>query len=846
MPGTVRSFPVHEMGYRFHGTVDLAQLRFYFVGSMPLVGVQPKQKDSLLRVFSRSMVSKGSYKVLRDSEMRDSSGVYGRDLLFLDTDNRVRFRFQVFLLLNRVYLLGLVAPEERMLDDMVSARFLQSFQPLAVQDDPAGYRWSDGIAELNMPQRPESAVLPAGDSTMRATQWSTGDPSTALFYILVRTDANPGFVISNDSAYFADVASGFGENTQSTLYGLRDTLVQGYPARRFFARAQQEEFFVEALLVKQGSRIYAMVATAADSASSEEKRRAFFRSFRLVTPVSTRWSLQRPAAGGFAAWAPGPWLIDEAESQKGSRTTFYSYDSLTSTTYQLITDTLSAYAWSSSDTALLALSARDYVFDRHPLLERRFIRIDGLPALELVTRCEDSTMVKKLRMVIKGRIRYTQFAFMPAAWIHDAHVRRFFETLQLPPDTDSMLVYRNRPSLLLDDIVGNDAEKAQAAMESLEHAPFEPADFPMLLDYGLRMPVPADDTRDTGSVLLQRAGALATDFPGSQDRFIETIMQRYRSSEAHARHRSFDLLEMLVRMQTKASHEAVLSLLEYRRPDQGDPFPMLFRMRDSTSLAAILYPRFLDWSADSILGLPVFSLHPFMMEEKRIGQDMVEAHRAGVDAGLDRMIRHYAAGKDTVNWWYAYRAITFIASLQGPHWDRWLYRFLPLAQPEIRQAAALRLAERKLAVPASMWDTLASLDKHRAELNRRLEDMGQQRLFPAKYRSQRHFAIASLWENTDDEEPSAIEFIGTEDMDFRGKKSRFYLYRVVFESEGERSVYLGIAGPYKPKEKALLPPDPITGVYWDEEYTRGLEKKQLRAYLDQFVELSPGLEKINR
>ncbi len=224
MPGTVRSFPVHEMGYRFHGTVDLAQLRFYFVGSMPLVGVQPKQKDSLLRVFSRSMVSKGSYKVLRDSELRDSSGVYGRDLLFLDTDNRVRFRFQVFLLHSRVYLLGLVAPEERMLDDMVSARFLQSFQPLAV----------------------------AGDSTMRATQWSTGDPATALFYIVVRTDANPGFVISNDSAYFADVASGFGENTQSTLYGLRDTLVQGYPARRFFARAQQEEFFVEALLVKQG------------------------------------------------------------------------------------------------------------------------------------------------------------------------------------------------------------------------------------------------------------------------------------------------------------------------------------------------------------------------------------------------------------------------------------------------------------------------------------------------------------------------------------------------------------------------------------------------------------------
>jgi hypothetical protein len=368
----------------------------------------------------------------------------------------------------------------------------------------------------------------------------------------------------------------------------------------------------------------------------------------------------------------------------------------------------------------------------------------------------------------------------------------------------------------------------------------------MLLDYGLRLPLPDDDARDAGRILLQRAGVLANDFPASQDGFIDLISQRYRSNEENARKRSVDLLEILVKMQTTASHEALLKLLEYRRPDQGDPFSMLFHMRDSTALARILYPRFLDWSADSVLGLPVFSLHPFMMEEKRIGQDMVEAHRAGVDAGLDRMIRHYTAGKDAENWWYAYRAITFVALMQGTHWDQWLYRFLSLPQPEIKQAAALKLAERKLAVPAAVWDTLASLDKQRAELSRRLENLGQKQRFPEKYRSQRYFAVASLWENTDDEEPSRIDFIGTEEMEFQGKKSRFYLYRVVFESEGERSVYLGIAGPYKPKDRALLPNDAVTGVYWAEEYTRGLEKKQLRAYLDQFAEPPPGLEKIKR
>lgn len=844
MPGSVRSFSAHEMGYLFHGTVDLAQLRFYFAGSMPMIGVLQHQKDSLLRLFSRNMVSMGTYTVLRETVLRDSTGIYGRDIIFYDVHNEIRFRFQVQLRAGRIFLLGVAAPEDRMLEDMVSVRFLQSFQPLEIQDDPAGYRWTDGVAELNLPVRPESAVLPAGDSTMRAVQWSTVDPGSALFYILVRTDANPGFVISSDSAYFADVASGFGANTQTTMYGLKDTVVQGYPARRFFARSNEEDVFIEALLVKQGSRIYALVITATDSASTEAKRNTFFRSFRLTTPVSNRWSWQRPASGGFTAWSPGPWHIDHAESQIGSRTTFYSYDSLTSTSYQMITDTLSTYAWSSSDTALLSMSSRDYVFDRHPLLERRFIRIDGLPALELITRCEDSTMVKKVRMVIKGRIRYTQFVFVPAAWLDDPHVRRYFEDLRLPADADSMMVYRNKPSRLLDDIIGTDQDRTDAALESLVHAPFVPADIPLLLDYGLRAPASNAERADPGRIILNRAGELARESPEQEAFVIREVSQRYRSDEEGARRRSFELLDILVRMQTTASHEAILSLLEYRLPDQGDPFSMVYHMRDSTALARILYPKILDWSADSILGMPAFSLHPFMMEEKRIGQEMVEAHRAGVDAGLDRMIRYNASAKESDNWWYAYRAVEFIAALEGPHWNQWLYRFVALPQPEIKMAAAITLAKRKEAVPASVWDTLASIDRQRAELQRELERIGQKKLFPEKYRSQRHFAVASLWESTDDEEAARIEFIGTEDMDFQGKRSRFFLYRVIFESDGERSVYLGIAGPYKPKDRALLPVDPVTGVHWTEEYTRGLEKKQLRAYLDQFVEPPPGIEKI--
>jgi uncharacterized protein YbaP (TraB family) len=846
MPGTVRSFPVERMGYQFHGTVDLTQLRFYFAGSMPMIGVTAAQRDSLLQVFGRVFAAGQDYGSVRETALRDSNGVYGRDLVFRDNENRFNFRFRLILQDQRAYFLGIAAPQEKMLDDMVSARFLESFKALPVQLDAAGYRWSDGLAELKLPRKPETALLPASDSTMRAVQWSTADPQAEVFYILVRTDANPGYVISDEDAYFSNVASGFGENTGMTVYGLRDTLVQGFPARRFFARPAREAVFVEALLVKQGSRVYAMVVTAGDSAASETQRIAFFRSFRLSKPAYGPWMSRYSPEGRFTAWSPGAWQVDEAESTAGARTTFFSYDSLTSTTYQLMSDTLSAYTWSASDTALLSMSASDYIFDRHPLLDRRFIRMEGLPALEILTRCEDSTMVKKLRMVIKGRNRYVLFAFMPVAWIDDPYVVRFFETFRLPTDQDSLMVYRNKPSVLLDDIIGADPEKQEKAFESLEHAPFEPGDFPMLLDYGLKVPVPPADETDPGEVILQRAATLVTANPAYQDIFIGELSRRYRSGSEDVRNRAFALLGMLVRMQTSASHEALLSLLDTYRPERGDPFSMFYHLRDSIALARILYPKMLEWSADSIIGMPAFSLHPFMMEGKQIGQQMVESERAAVDAGLERLLKHYASGRDADNWWYGFRAIEFISQLAGPHWDQWLNRFLSLSRPELKEAAALKMAARKLPVPAATWDTLASLDNLRADLYRQLESMGQLDRFPSKYKTQGHFAVASLWENTDDEEPSLIAFIGTEDMEFRGKKSRFYLYRVVFEADGERSEYLGVSGPYKPKDRKLLPADAVTGIHWSESYTRGLERKQLRNFLDQFNEPPAGLEKIDR
>lgn len=845
IPGIPQLYNHTENGLRMHGAIDLSRMRIYVSTSAPLPASKVKDIDSLLNAFSKGYSDGIKYTDIEQRSLVRPQGLYGKEMVLRDPESRIWFRFQFLVEQDRLFMLFICSARKPELQDAMSEQFIASFQPIAQERFRDGYWFRDSMTTLQFPRRPDKSDIASEDQTIRATQWGTADLETEAYYILVRSEANPTYVIHDDVQYFNSIMEGFAQNTNFTLYHKRDTSIGGFPARRFKAKQPGNKIYMEAMMVKYGSRVYAMLATAADSTVSALGIQRYFGSFRFLPLRPQGWSTQVSQEGGFSSWVPAPWHIDSSDKEMSNRASFYSYDSLSSTTYQLLCDTLSDYAWSASDTALLHASTREYVSEEQRLLHRRYFRAGNIPAVELVTTCADSSMVKKMRMFVKGNKRYTFFTFIPASWAEESNHRRFFESIKLPYDKDSLIVYSRTSTQLLQDLFHKDSLVSATAVAALSGAPFEPGDYPAILSQAMRQYTAGRD-RYPNPVpqLFVQAKELATAFPESQADFIRVIERAYQDTSAGARQSAYDLLELLANMETEASITAIRKLLAGKRPVEGEPFSLLYTLRDSVSLTSKLYPDLLQYSGDSLLARGVFGLHQHMLEKQGITEAMVDQHRASVESGLGEVIQYVQKHEPEEDWWMGYRAISFLETLKDPRWTAWLEKFMALRQPDLRESAALALARKGQPVPQAIWDSIASVDRLRLDLYRSLEKMDKLKWFPKRYRNQSDFAIASLWESEsfEDEMPTRIEPIGKEEMEIGKKKKTFYLYKVIYEYDGERAVYLGVSGPYS--GKALMPDDEWSGIYWEDEYTRGLEKKHLKAYIDQFKEPPPGLEKI--
>lgn len=127
---------------------------------------------------------------------------------------------------------------------------------------------------------------------------------------------------------------------------------------------------------------------------------------------------------------------------------------------------------------------------------------------------------------------------------------------------------------------------------------------------------------------------------------------------------------------------------------------------------------------------------------------------------------------------------------------------------------------------------LAADKEFRLGLYEKLKSANKLKLFPAAYRTQKHFSESAVLQSASDEqEPSAIKYLTQKTETIDGKKYRFYLYKIIFEGEDESTSYLGIAGGYDLQGKNPEPIKEFTGIYWDEDFDSGKISQQFKSFL---------------
>lgn len=835
MPGMVMPMNIGVQGFTMNSHLDLTKMKMYYISA---ISISPEKRtidpDTLLKQLANQYLKSQKVKSTETKFIIVKDSLKCVELVTIDASSDYWMRLQLILYADKVYMVGVGSQKNQEIANTETDYYFSMFTPISQKQSISVHQFAEDGFEVRFPGKVEQNKIKNQDSTMSAIQFHSVDTEKGIFYIVLKSSANPTFIISSDSVYFNSIAEGLKTNLGFTVQYAADTIVGKYKARVFNALNLKTKVFCRALSIKRGSQIYTLIALAdKDGLTENIEIQAFFNSFNMLPYQAKNWNKQMLPDHSFETWGPGNVVIKNKSSEvsESKQSGFYMYDPEMAVTYDITCDTLNSFTFSRNDTALLHTWMSEMVFEGHPLISHRYFYHGKMPAVELITKVEDSRTIKKVWILLNGYVKYSIFAFMSDDLIDEKNQLRLFNELRFIESKDPGIILKQKPSKLFDSLISKDSVSSDLAYHALNEVNFAKQDVPDLLGLAL-LNYPGDSLyyTSTNDKLFNIIEGLV------DSSHIKLIEASYLSIKPDQADRYFDLLELMASIETKESYQAILSLIESRFPTGTYPNAFLMKLRDSLALTRIIYPLLLSNAADSNIALPLFRIHNLMLEAKLVSDIELSSYENAIEKAVSEIHSTLMKNPETNNSWYTYDLIETLGKLDKPKWDEWLNRYLLIPQHDIQLSAAIELNERNKPVQKKIWEELAADPKIRLELYRSLKKQKKGNLFPDFSLSQRAFSESMLWESFEDELPDEIQFLQEQEAVYKGKKNNFFLYKIIYKSEGEFAAYLGVAGPFDLRKKVIYPEEHISGTYYDEEYTPGFTKKMLANYLKQFEE----------
>jgi len=834
MPGKTTTLNLQGGALSMYSHMDMTQMKMYFVTTLPLLSADAQNNsDSILNIFAENYFKSRDAKNIEKKRFLYKDSLKGLEIIAQEPGSDFWIRMQLILDKQALYMLGVGSQKKSTNNDLSSAVFFKSLEPL-VNDVRTSYNiYKEDNFELVFPGEPVKKVIENGDSSLRSIQYISMDKQKGKYYFLIKSEATPTYVINDDAAYFKSVLDGFAERTGMEVLKMTDTIVAKNKSKYILALQTKEQFLMHVLMIKRGSQVFSLMATSSPGEDDEKDVKSFFNSFSFLPYKHKGWQKQTAGRGAFSTIAPSPFIFVPVKepNRPNKKTDFYAFDSTNSITYQVTCDTLNAYTWSDADTTLLSQWRQEYLFEKHPLLSSRYFHKGKMQGVEFITSCEDETMCKKVRIMLNGNKKITAYAFFPEAFRDEVNQISFFEELNMPEDENPDMVFRNSAVKLLDALQSPDSVTLNEAEEAMGEVHFDKRDFPLLLERAMRTyPLGHNNYRAISRMIFDEAEKLV------DTTHINLIRKHYMQLDSTTYKYSYDLLQLVAVLPDLQAYKTIEQLMGTRMPLSGDPTSFIYKLRDSLLLTKAIYPFLLSKSDDSLLAFPLYILHKDMLDSGITAFADYLPYQGKMEKGLALVNSELIRDAESEYSWFAYKVIRVLGKLDAPVWDNWLNLFLQVNQNEIKESAALELLRRKKPVAGDIWKTVAADGKLRLDLYRELKKLKKTNLFPADYRSQKSFAESMLWESFEDEMPTSLTYVGEQMAPYKGSQKKFYLFKVIFDYDGERSEYLGVSGPFPEDSKTFFVEGHITGTYFDAEYTKGLEKKLVKEYLAYFEE----------
>jgi hypothetical protein len=452
---------------------------------------------------------------------------------------------------------------------------------------------------------------------------------------------------------------------------------------------------------------------------------------------------------------------------------------------------------------------------------------------EWLIRMPANNNLKKIRLLLNGDTLYALYSFIPTQYIDDPDHSRFFTDFRVTKEIPGTSVFTNKADKLFTALQSADSATFAGASDAFGIITFSRDELPYL-HRGLITRYP-DDTLFYNNVHDRIIRELETLADNST---VDFIKENYFKLTGDKEKLKTGMLSALAGNKTQYSYNLLKELLVNNPPQEHSDESLSYKIGDSLLLCRTLFPEVLQLAGNSIFWKEVTDITRKMLDSSMIGKDMIAPYRQFFLFNADTVLHSLkaeiasSAGDDVYGYEYI-DLLKVVASLNDKQSNELLRQYHLLNNMELKYEAILLLLKNGQPADIAEIEKIAADNYYRQDFYNALKEQGKEQLFPAKYRTQKYFAEATIFTYaSDDYDPSEIISLGERSADFNGKKSRFYLFKVVYKyDDADDEEYFAVAGPYSFDGKDISSDHAASGIFFDETYSRKLEDKHFKELL---------------
>lgn len=840
MPGKASELSMFSNLIKMKFYADITTLTYFMAGST--FASPDVDLDKILEGLSRNV--NGTFLGQKKIEINGAKGIES----FMQSGGyyyKVRYLFAH----NRVYMLMAGGEEKEKTETADVEKFFRSFVAKKGQEPEAPKEWSlfsnqekaFTVLFPGVPERMEKMEKKAEGSNWAFTIYQYADQSTGSYYMLQVRDIAPGYYIPVDSVYFSEFLETLNQVIDKVTRDEKAT-VQSFPAFRYEGEPAQGGVLYKTLTITRGNRVYNLFAGGPKGADTEAGMDNFLHSFTMTPYPATSWQQQWSPERNFYTKAPAglvPWVSKKEETEvepddQGAK--YISYDSSTSTSYQVFKTAISPYYWYSSDSVFFERQGAEYKGWTDSVISKKTVYNGGLRGMEWVIETPGQNNLKKVRQLLNGDTMYTLLSFIPSQYIDEKNLGQFFDDFRVVPEDRHFTLFTSKADRLLTDLQAADSVTFTKASDAFSASLFNTEDRPLLYQALLKEYI--DDT--TNIYYTSRDKILNALLKMTDSSTIRFVQEQYPLQSGKKERLKLVLLNLLAGYKTADSYAALKELLLHDIPAEKGNTELSYHFRDSLVLTRSLFPEILVLSNNPVFAERIIDISAELLDSNLISRDMLLPYRENflhtADTTLASLKKKPADEYSGDTYWWL---LHLLQNFNDTAANRLLQQYLTLDEQTMKQEAALLLLKNKQPVNPKEIEKIAADKVYRRDLYDNLVKIGKQNLFPARYLTQQYLAESDMYiYASDEDEPEEVSFIGKREVIYKGEKKRFYLFRLKYEygEEDETEQYLGIAGPYSMDLKKFEMDYEATGLFYKEQFDAKKTDQQFTAFLKMLEE----------